>query len=176
MIETPLKEGKKHGREYTWNDEGSLESIEPYFEGKLHGLSRQYGRKGNVIGTYRCVYGTGLDIWRQEKEDGTVFVSEIHSLKDGLPHGYEWWLEVDQHTVWQERHWREGLLHGIERVWNNKSKLHRGYPKFWIQDQAVTKRKYLKTVEVDKTLPPFRVEDNHPQRQFPTVIKSLFVK
>lgn len=176
IIETPLKDGKKHGREYRWNEEGALESVEPYFEGKLHGLSRQYGRKGNVIGTYRCVHGTGFDVWRQEKEDGTVFVSEIHSLNDGFPHGYEWWLGVDQHTVWQERHWREGQLHGIERFWNNKSRLHRGYPKFWIQGQAVSKRTYLKAIEQDKTLPPFRAEDNRPERQFPVDIEELLAK
>ena len=55
-IETPLKHGKKHGREYIWNEDGALDSVEPYYEGKLHGLARQYGRNGKVIGTYRCVH------------------------------------------------------------------------------------------------------------------------
>lgn len=176
LIETPLKDGKKHGHEYVWNERGMLESVEPYFEGKLHGLARQYGRKGNVIGTYRCIHGTGFDIWRQEREDGTVFVSEIHSLKDGVPDGYEWWLSEDQRSVWHECHWQSGQRHGIERVWNNKGKLQRGYPKFWIRGKAVSKRLYWKAMEQDKTLPSFRAEDNLPERQFPIGVENLLAK
>lgn len=169
-IETPLKNGKKHGREYIWNEDGTLESVEPYFEGKIHGLARQYGRNGTVIGTYRCVHGTGLDIWRQERKDGSIFISEIHSLQDGRPHGYEWWLNVDQRSVWHERHWNQGTVHGIERMWNDKGSLRRGYPKYWIRGQAVGRRIYLKAAKQDKTLPPFREGDNRPQRQFPIEI------
>jgi hypothetical protein len=174
VMETPLKNGKKHGREYSWNENGVLESIEPYFEGKLHGLARQYGRNGMVIGTYRCIHGTGYDIWRQEGEDGSVVISEIHSLQDGLPHGYEWWLKPDQYSVWHERHWQQGVIHGIERLWNRKGFLQRGYPKFWIQGQTVRKEIYLKAAEKDKTLPVFREEKNRPERKFPVEIKSKF--
>lgn len=173
MIETPLRNGEKHGHEYTWNEEGALESVEPYFEGKLHGLGKQYGLGGKVIGTYRCVHGTGFDIWRHEREDGSTVISEIHSIQDGVPHGYEWWLTMEQHSVWHERHWQQGTVHGIERLWNTKGHLQRGYPKFWIQDQAVSKRIYLKAAEQDHTLPAFRVEDNRPQRQFPAEIEKL---
>jgi antitoxin component YwqK of YwqJK toxin-antitoxin module len=175
-IETPLKNGKKHGREYIWGEDGALESVEPYVEGKLHGLAKQYGRDGNVIGTYRCIHGTGYDIWRHEMEDGSIVISEIHSLQDGLPHGYEWWLKADQHSVWHERYWQQGRCHGIERIWNDKGRLKRDYPKFWIQDQAISKRVYLKATEQDKTLPKYRETENRPQRQFPVEIENLFLK
>lgn len=174
MIETPLKDNQKHGREYTWNEQGALESVEPYFEGKLHGVARQYGRGGKVIGTYRFVYGTGFDIWRCERQDGTIGISEIHSLQDGLPHGYEWWLKEDQQSVEQERHWQQGRYHGIERMWNASGRLRRGYPKYWIQGRAVSKRLYLKAAGQDKTLPPFREKDNRPRRSFPAEIEKLF--
>jgi antitoxin component YwqK of YwqJK toxin-antitoxin module len=59
-VETPLKNGKKHGREYVWKDDGTLESVEPYVDGKLHGLAKQYGRIGKLIETYRCVHEQGL--------------------------------------------------------------------------------------------------------------------
>lgn len=173
QVETPLKNGKKHGREYIWKDDGTLESVEPYLDGKLHGLAKQYGRNGKVIGTYRCVHGTGFDIWRCERENGSIAISEIHSLQDGLPHGYEWWLNADQHSVWHERHWHQGKFHGIERMWNNKGSLHRGYPKYWIQGEAVNKRMYLKAAKRDKILPIFHEQDNQPQRQFPLEIESL---
>ena len=48
--ETPLKNGLKHGREFTWTEDGHLELIEPYFEGKIHGTAKQYDDQGHVIG------------------------------------------------------------------------------------------------------------------------------
>lgn len=176
ILETPLKNNKKHGREYTWNEQDSLELVEPYFEGKLHGLAKQYGRKGKVIGTYRCVHGTGLDIWRSERKDGSIIISEIHSLKDGQPHGCEWWLRDDQHSVWHECHWSQGLVHGIERIWDSKGSLKRGYPKFWINGQTVSKRTYLKRAELDEALPALQLADNQPQRWFPAEIEALFTR
>jgi len=173
IIETPLKKGKKHGREYVWYEDGALESIEPYMDGKLHGLAKQYGRTGKVIGTYRFVRGTGYDIWRYEEQDGSIGISEIFSVQDGSLHGYEWWLKKDQHSVWHERHWQQGKVHGIERMWNDKNSLKRGYPKYWIQSQKVSKRVYLKAAKEDKTLPKFQEKDNRPRRKFPMYIENL---
>ncbi|MEK6322943.1 MAG: hypothetical protein AABN33_14820 [Acidobacteriota bacterium] len=175
VIETPLKNGEKHGREYTWDEDGSLSLIEPYLNGKIHGTAKQYGRKGQVIGTYSLRHGTGFDIWRDESEDGTISISEIHSLRQGLPHGYEWWLGIKPHTVWHERYWEQGQYHGIERLWNADDKLSRGYPKYWIRDQRVTKRQYLRAAQDDPTLPPFRLKENSPRRRFPPAIDRLLL-
>ena len=172
VIETPMKNGVKHGREYDWNDDGSLSLIEPYVNGKIHGTAKQYGRDGSVIGTYRLRHGTGYDIWRVEDEDGAITVSEIHPLKDGLPHGYEWWLGRN-HILWEERHWHEGEYHGIEREWNLKNKLRRGFPRYWIKGERVDKRKYLRAAKKDPSLPPFRLKDNSPRRKFPPEIEQL---
>lgn len=173
MRETPLKNGKKHGREYIWDESGFLESMEPYVDGKLHGLAKQYNRNGKIIGTYRFVHGTGFDIWRYEREDGSIGISEIFTMQDGSLHGYEWWLRDDQHSIWHERHWQKGEFHGIERMWNREGKLKRGYPKYWIRGQAVDKRAYLRAAVQDKTLPMYKENDNRPQRKFPEEIESL---
>ena len=175
-VETPIRNGKKQGREYIWNETGSLESVEPFFDGKRHGLAKQYGRKGKVIGTYRFVRGTGYDIWRWEKEDGSIFISEVFSVRDGKLDGYEWWLNADQRSVWHERHWHAGSLHGIERMWNQEGRLKRGYPKYWVQAQAVRKRAYLVAAEKDKALPKYRERDNKPRRKFPSEIEKLLMK
>jgi hypothetical protein len=174
--ETPLKNGKRHGREIEWDDDGTLLSVEPYFEGRIHGLAKQYGRSGKVIGTYRFVHGTGYDIWRWEWWEGFAPVSEVHSMKDGVPHGYEWWLDSDQRSLDHERHWHEGKFHGIERRWNYRRKLNRGYPKYWILGEAVTKRQYLEAAKSDRTLPRFRAKDNSPRRQFPPVIQRVLLR
>lgn len=172
-METPIKDGKKHGREYTWNLDNTLLSVEPYVNGRVHGLFKQYGRKGRLIGTYRMKHGTGLDVWRQEWEDGSVSVTEIHSMRDGLPHGYELWFDGKQPTLWHELHWHEGKYHGIERQWNEKGKLRHGYPKYWVHGQQITKRRYRKAAETDKTLSAYRDKDNAPRRRFPAEIRQL---
>ena len=166
VMEIPLRNGSRHGREFQWNDDGTLSLIEPYANGKIHGTAKQYGRNGSVIGTYTLRHGTGYDIWRQEEEDGTIYISEIHTLKDGLPHGYEWWL-THKGIVWHELHWHEGEYHGIERQWNWVGKLRRGFPQYWIKGDRVTKRQYLRAAEKDPTLPSFLLEDNSPRRKFP---------
>ena len=175
-IETPMRDGKKHGREYIWNETGALESVEPYVDGQRHGLAKQYGRKGNVIGTYRFVHGTGYDIWRWENRDGSIYISEIFTVKDGSLDGFEWWLNADQRSVWHERHWRKGSVHGIERMWNDKNRLKRGYPKYWIQGKAVRKRDYLRAAAHDPSLPAFREKENQPRRKVPPEIEKLLAK
>ncbi len=173
ILETPMKEGLKHGRELTWDDNGNLISIEPYSNGKIHGTAKQYGRNGKIIGTYKLKHGTGLDIWRQEDESNTVFISEIHSLQDGMPNGYEWWFASSKQDLVLERHWQMGKLHGIERIWNSKGKLRRSYPKFFIEDQNVSKQKYIKMALLDRTLPVFQEKDNVPDRKLPSEIQKL---
>lgn len=120
------------------------------------------------------VHGTGFDVWRQEGEDDTVFVSEIHSLQDGFPNAFEWGFVSSKQDLWLERHWNMGKLHGIERIWNSKGSLRRGYPKFYIADQSISKQKYIKMASTDKTLPVFRERDNLPFREWPPEIKELF--
>jgi hypothetical protein len=176
QMETPLRDGRKHGREYVWDETGALESVEPYVEGKMHGVARQYNRNGKVIGTYRFVRGTGYDIWRYEREDGSIGVSEIFSARDGALDGFEWWLRDDQRSVAHERHWKQGKYHGIERMWNHKNSLRRGYPKYWIDGQKVNKRIYLRASERDDTLPKYQERENQPQREFPADIEKLLSK
>ena len=176
QVETPLKNGRKHGREYIWDETGALESVEPYLDGKMHGIARQYNRNGKVIGTYRFVRGTGYDIWRYEREDGSIGISEIFSLREGTLDGFEWWLRDDQQSVWHERHWKQGKYHGIERMWNEKDGLRRGYPKYWIHGQPVGKRVYLKAAQRDESLPKYEERDSRPQREFPADIEKLLSK
>jgi hypothetical protein len=174
VLETPMKDGLKHGPEFTWDDDGNLLLVEPYKRGKVHGMAKQFGRHGKVIGTYTMVHGTGFDVWRQEEEDGVIFVSEIHSLQDGLPHGYEWGFASSKQDLWYERHWQRGRLHGIERIWNRKGNLRRGYPKFYVVDKTVSKQKYIKLALIDQTLPVFQEQENFSKRGLsPEVLRSI---
>jgi hypothetical protein len=171
VIEEPLRQGKKHGRVYTFYDNGRVQSAMPYVDGLEHGTARQWDEAGKLMGTYRLVHGTGFDLWRQFREDGSLYLSEIHTMREGLPHGFEWWLNEDEASVHHERHWHAGEWHGIERYWNWEGRLRRGYPKYWIRNRPVTRRQYLSAARRDDTLLPFRAEENRPQRRFPEEIE-----
>ena len=176
--ETQLKNGKKHGIEYYFYDSGQVELAEPYFEGKMHGTAYQYSEDGKLMGTYKMEHGTGYDIWRhycmeEDRNQDDIYVSEIHSMKDGLPHGYEWWLNEDQISVHVEAMSYKGKYHGISREWNFNGKLRRGFPKYYINDEKVNKRKYLKECEKDPTLHKFKEDDNLPYRKFPKEIEKI---
>ena len=139
----------------------------------MHGIAKQYDGRGRIVGTYKMNHGTGYDIWRDQLQAWPIYVSEIHPMRDGLPHGFEWWLNQDQRSVCEEKHWFDGQWHGIEREWNFRNKLRRGYPKYWIRGEAVTKQQYLAAARKDATLPPFRLKDNSPKREFPPEIRRL---
>ena len=83
----------------------------------------------------------------------------------GQAHGFDWWLEIDA-SLSQERHWTEGQRHGIEREWNHKGGLRRGYPRYYVHGEPLTKQHYVKACAKDTTLPPFHLDDNSPQRVF----------
>lgn len=170
QVETPLRDGKKHGIEYSWADDGSLELAEPYVDGLISGTAKQWDSSGRLLGTYSLKHGTGLDIWRTVLEGGIVFISEIHSMRNGRMHGFEWSVNEDQCSVWWEKHWCDSQWHGIERQWSEHGRLARGYPKYWINSQQVNRRKYVRCAAEDPTLPPFREKDQSPTRILPIQI------
>lgn len=171
--ELPLKNGRAHGIEYWSSVPGKLISAEPYSNGLPHGTARQWSDDGKLIGTYTMKHGTGLDLWWQKSfENGKPYLSEARYYKDGKRHGFEWWLNDDQESVWEESHFRNDQSHGIERSWNCHGRLCRGYPKCWVGDARVTKREYLRAQAKDPTLPPFRESDNRPQRRFPPEVMA----
>ena len=158
-----------HTESYYLSDvPGKLITAEPYSNGLSHGTVRQWSDDGKLLGTYTMEHGTGIDLWWCEGfEGGPPYLSEARYIKDGKWHGFEWWLKADQKSVWQERRFRADQLHGIERRWNWRGRLGRGYPRYWLNDVRVTKRQYLRACAKDPSLPPSREADNRPQRKFP---------
>jgi antitoxin component YwqK of YwqJK toxin-antitoxin module len=177
-LETPLKDGVAHGTQYYFDSDSDnvlrVVFAEPYRNGLAHGTARQWtANDGKPLGTYTMKHGTGLDVWRTwSYEKKSYFVSEARYIKEGKWHGFEWWISEDNKTVVQENHFREDLQHGIMRRWNGQGKLRRGYPKYWVQNEQLTKRKYLKLQRQDPTLPAFNEIDNSPQRAFPKEVKD----
>lgn len=174
--ETPLKSGMIHGTHYYFDDhpKGILRVTFawPHRNGLAHGTAKQWSDEDKLIGTFTMTRGTGWDLWRQDFQDGSIHLSEALHYKDGKWHGFEWWLEHDQKSVHQESHLRENLQHGIRREWDHEGKLKRGYPQYWVNNNRVTKRQYLRACDKDPNLPPFHEIDNSPQRNFPPEVQA----
>ena len=168
-IEYGLKAGRLHGMRYDFLG-AHLLCAEPYVNGLVHGVARQWSPDGKLLGTYRMNQGTGIDLWRSQRADGSPYLAEVHYIKRGRPHGFEWWINEDQRTVHWERLWRNGQPHGIERQWTG-GRLARGYPRFHLRGKRVRKAEYLKACVKDKSLPPYRQEDDSQERSFPPDVR-----
>lgn len=146
--------GKLVGVRY-FHETGELSDERPLKNGVLHGIQYRSDAPARLL---------SADLWWQD-HSGFAFLSEARYVKEGKWHGFEWWLNhEDQRSLWQERHFWNDQLHGIDRRWNSHDRLRRGYPRYWIHDERVTKRQYLRKCAKDPTLPPFREEDNRPRR------------
>ena len=171
--EWPLKNDLTHGIVYRSDIPGKLLSAEPYFNGLPHGVAKQWSDDGKLMGTYTMRHGTGLDLWWcGYGRRGSPYLSEARYVKNGKWQGFEWWLNPDQKSVSQERHFQDDQMHGIERSWNQRGSLRRGYPKYWVKGQRITKRQYLRECANDATLPFFRQKDNRPYRNFPPEVSA----
>jgi antitoxin component YwqK of YwqJK toxin-antitoxin module len=167
--ESAWRDGIRHGWAYRWDDPGVLLSAEPYENGVPHGTAYQWACDGRLIGSYTLEHGTGIDLWWQEWMDGSACLSEASWMQAGLLHGIRWWFN-GRGKLSHEEQMHRGLSHGIERMWNSEGKLRRGYPRYWVQGERVTKAQYLHAAAKDDSLPPFRAEDNLPYRDYPSEI------
>jgi antitoxin component YwqK of YwqJK toxin-antitoxin module len=177
--ENPNRNGLMHGNMQYFKvfPDGKMKTrfTEPYRNGLGHGAAKQYSEDGKLIGTFTMKHGTGWDLWRTNKDFGcspTYVLSEARYLQAGKWHGFEWWLEEDQKSVHQEAHFWENLQHGIRREWNGEGRLRRGFPQYWVNNERVTKRQYVRACAKDPSLPPFRAIDNLPQRIFPPEVQA----
>lgn len=172
MVDCGLRSGRPHGTMYRIDPPGKLLSATPYKNGLEHGLARQWSDAGQLVGSYRMRNGTGIDLWWLETwtRPRRQYLAEVHFMLKGCPHGYEWWVNENQRSVWQERHWSNGELHGIERKWDMKGRLERGFPKFYVRGRRVTRQSYERALLKDSSLPVFRPEDEKPERKFPPAV------
>jgi antitoxin component YwqK of YwqJK toxin-antitoxin module len=171
--ECSYKDGKRHGWEYKWHEDGGLSSALPFCDGREHGTAHQWGRSGTLLGSYTMDHGTGIDFWWVEL-DGKAQLSEVREVVEGQMDGFEYWFRwhnpgVLRKEIW----WSKGDLHGIERQWNDRGALSRGFPKYWIHGERVNKRRYCRAVLADYSLRPFCIDDNRPYRVFPPEVAAL---
>jgi antitoxin component YwqK of YwqJK toxin-antitoxin module len=61
--------------------------------------------------------------------------------------------------LFQSISYKDGKAHGISYLWDRDGKLTQDSPKFYLQDERVTKEEYLKAAEKDQSLPPIKSSD-----------------
>lgn len=169
--EQALRDGRPHGVERQFHHNGVLLFACPWVDGVEHGIARQYSESGELVCQYEMIHGTGVDLWCCNITDR---LSEEHHKKDGRLHGVVRWWNDNEKTVWCEEWFSMSKRHGIWRSWNDRGRLSRGYPQYFVNDAKVTKRQYRKACETDPSLPPFREEENRPNRTLPPEFADRF--
>lgn len=163
-----LRNGRPDGYLIEYHESGAISYAEPYVKGLAHGLARQYDEQGRLLLVNPFVRGTGIDFWCDE--EGRL--AEEHPLVRGKPSGRERWWIPDGKTVYSETDYREGGRHGLAREWSGRE-LQRGFPKFFLEGKAVSRRVYLRAAKEDPTLPPYRPEEDLPFRDIPVTFGKL---
>lgn len=72
-----------------WHKNGLLASEEPYQNGLLHGVCRQWSEAGRLLGKYRMVHGTGIQ--RTWHENGRLQL-EFSTVRGDFSGRYRLWL------------------------------------------------------------------------------------
>jgi len=169
-LEHGVKDGRSHGNHYEWHS-GKLVFFEKIKNGLAHGTAKQWSSEnGKLIGRFKMINGNGIDLWWNDWP-GQVNLSEVCFFKNGMPHGVEWNLDHNE-SVYIERQWFNGKWHGIYRCWKNSRTLMEGFPKFFIENNQVTKNQYLKACENDPTLPKYKISEDRSFRKFPSLLKA----
>jgi hypothetical protein len=149
-----------------------LDSTEPFRNGLAHGTARQYSN-GKVVGSYVLKHGVGVDVWRNQRGDGSWYVSEVLWIRGGRKPYIRWMLREDEATLYDERVYggRGDSFFEIERYWDETTgQPSPGYPRFMLGNKRVSKAKYLAARKKRRHLPPVRDEDRLPHREFPPVV------
>lgn len=162
-----LRDGVVVGHQLEYED-GAIVYVEPFVEGVIHGLAKQFRPDGELLLVSRFRRGTGTDFWC----DAQGCLAEEHPLVRGRPSGTERWWNLDQTSISSETEWLDGEWHGAKREWDDE-RLLPGFPKFFVRGERVAKRTYLKLAGKDSSLPPYRPEADSPARSLPRSFLEL---
>jgi hypothetical protein len=88
--EVPLRKGRRHGLYQTWHENGLLASAEPYQDGLLHGVCRQWNEAGRLLGKYKMVHGTGIQLAWHDNGRLQMEISSVHGEFSGYSRIWLW--------------------------------------------------------------------------------------
>ncbi len=191
---TLLKNNKKHGVQREWREDGKKKLEEPYQNGLMHGVFRHWDEKGNLIGCYRMVKGTGMR--RVYRSNGVL--DEEQRFRDGLQHGLtcgqfenrnirvlEWWklgkldgrafgFHHDDGSLRFVIFYDMGSQHGPFVEYDHKRNLKMLV--FCIRDKEVTAKVYEKACDTDPTLPRYRKDIQQYRKELTQDAKDIIAR
>lgn len=164
LHEMPLDEkGERHGVEAQHDESGRVVWCAQWMHGAMHGPMMQFDERGRPILLTHFVRGKGTDLWA---ECGKV--TEMREMADGKLHGLTRW--GDPRRPIEEEYFFAGRRHGIFRRWQPTGELRKGFPRFYIKDNRVSRQVYQAAQAKDPSLPEYRLEDDLNLRVMPSVV------
>ena len=113
-------DGKRHGLERWWRENGTLWTEIPFVDGKRHGLARWWYENGTLWKEVPFVDDKRHGLDRLWHENGTI--SEEIPFVDDKRHGLErWWYENG--TLRAKTPFVDDKRHGLDRWWNENGTL-----------------------------------------------------
>jgi hypothetical protein len=169
LIECPFdRRDLRHGMELSRHWNGVIEWQVRWVHGAMHGSAQQFDEKGQVLCRSPFRRGSGVDIWVQGSE-----IVEFREFLENQRHGIErWGHPLLPH---EEAHYHRGRKTGIHRLWSAMA-LDDGYPKFFIDDQEVSKEAYRRIRAKRPALPAYRVADDWRARRLPKVFSAIWLR
>lgn len=167
LWEYGLRDGKYHGHYYYFHENSHMQYRCRYASGKANGVAAQWDEDGTLICISLFEDGTGMDLWCTYSSQGKTELSEERHYAAGLKHGPERWWDSES-TVWREEHFSKGLRHGVFREWED-GKMAKGFPRYFTEDQEVTRAMYLKTCsqKPETGIPEVSEHEDTNQRTLP---------
>lgn len=162
------RHGRVHGLEISRHEDGSVEWQMPWLRGQMHGVARQRDTEGRDLYRSRFVRGSGVDLWVQ---GGAI--TEFREHSNSLVHGIERWGHPLLPS--EEGHFLRGRRAGVFRRWSGKD-LERGYPRYFIDDEEVTRSRYVEARSDRPELQPDRRRDDRRERQMPPALSLVWLR
>jgi hypothetical protein len=161
-------DGVAHGVEVSRHEDGTVEWQVPWAHGQMHGIARQFDESGRELLRTRFVRGSGIDLWVNGSE-----IAELREYKKSLLHGVERWGHP--RLPYEEGYFLRGKRAGVFRRWSG-SVLERGYPKYFIDDEEVSRAKYLRARKVWPELPACLREDDKRERAMHSGLEHVWLR
>ena len=169
LSECPFdRRGLRHGLELSRYEDGAVEWQVRWLRGVMHGSAQQFDEDGHVLYRSRFNQGTGIDLWVQGSE-----IVELRELEDNERHGLERWGHP--RLPYEEAFYLRGRRAGVFRRWAGVD-LEAGYPKFFVDDEEVSKNEYLRARRERAELPAYVPAENGRARPMLRVFKSIWLR
>ncbi|MGH2396163.1 MAG: toxin-antitoxin system YwqK family antitoxin [bacterium] len=160
-------QGRVHGIETERDESGRVVWCATWVDGSMHGPAVQFDDRGRPVLVTHFVRGCGTDIWASCGK-----VTELRELVDGVPHGLERW--GDPRRPWEEGSFFAGQRHGIFREWKSDGTLRKGFPRYYVNGNQVSRRAYDAARASDPSLPPYVARKDLNKRRLPRAVREAF--